>query len=107
MGGEAHSAYGLGGLLALGGLVGYVRAGSVMSAVGGGGVGAALIASGYVIDQGHELEGHTAAAATNTLLTMGMAPRFLKGFKPVPGLVVLVGALGTAYHTKKALDWYH
>ena len=63
MGGDAHAAYSLGALSALGGAMGYAKARSLSSLAGGLVIGAALVAGGRLIETGLKCEGHDASSA--------------------------------------------
>jgi uncharacterized membrane protein (UPF0136 family) len=69
-------------------------------------LGAAFAYSGSVIDGGDPLRGHQIAAATSVVLAGAMASRYLKTQKMMPaGMLAAVGALSSAYHVKKVLEW--
>jgi uncharacterized membrane protein (UPF0136 family) len=104
--GSAHPSFGLGGMVILGGAVGYFRKGSKPSLGAGLLFGGLLIGSGLMITGDQQFEGHTLAAGVSGLMTLAMGQRFLSTGKFMPaGLVASVGALSAAYHTKKALEW--
>mmetsp|Transcript_31291 Transcript_31291/g.65427 ORF Transcript_31291/g.65427 Transcript_31291/m.65427 type:complete len:111 (+) Transcript_31291:195-527(+) len=104
--GSAHPAFGLGALTIAGGIVGYVRKGSKPSLGAGILCGGLLIGSGVMISGDSQYSGHSLAAATSGLMTLGMGHRFFKTGKFMPaGLVSALGAVSLAYHFKKALEW--
>ena len=50
--------------------------------------------------------GHSLAAGTSALMTLGMGQRLLKTGKFMPaGLVSVLAAASMGYHVKKALEW--
>ena len=89
-----------------GGCVGYARAASLMSLVGGCTFGGALIASGIIIQKGHDFEGHAFGAASSAVAAAAMGSRFAKTGKFMPaGAVAALTAVAAAYNSKKASDW--
>ena len=106
MGGSAHLSYAVGGRFTVGGVMGYVKARSVPSLIGGCGMGAAMLASvrmrspppsplssrsvdcvtrqthrpfpqGALITKGDDKEGHGLALATSGLAVAAMGRRVL------------------------------
>jgi uncharacterized membrane protein (UPF0136 family) len=57
MGGGAHSAFTLGGIVSIGGIAGYMK-GSTASLIAGCGSGGVLVGAGYMINEGQNMEGH-------------------------------------------------
>lgn len=81
----------IGALLALGGTIGFAKAGSVPSLIGGVGSGAALIKSGSMADQ---RSAFLLGSIVSALLTAGMVPRAIKTKKMMPaGMVALLGLI--------------
>ena len=104
--GSAHLNFSLGGLVALGGAVGYFKKGSVPSLVAGLTFGGLLIGSGVMISQGESYKGHALASGVTGLMTVAMAQRFMTTGKFMPaGMVASLGAVGLAYNIKKTLEW--
>lgn len=105
--GSAHLNLSLGGLVMLGGAVGYVRKGSTPSLIAGVAFGSLLIGSGYMIAKtDSQYQGHLLATATSGLMALGMAQRYMKTAKFMPaGMVAVVGAAACAYNAKKAMEW--
>ncbi len=106
--GAAHPAFGFGAITIVGGVLGYVRRGSKPSLGAGVVCGGLLVASGVMIsgDGDTQFGGHSLAAGTSALMTLGMGHRLLKTGKFVPaGLVSVIAAASTGYHTMKALEW--
>lgn len=86
--------------------MGYMRAASIASLLGGSAAGAAFLISGYTIEQGNDFIGHATGAAAGGVLSAGMGSRYLKTGKFMPtGLVAAVGIISTLYNAKKASDW--
>jgi uncharacterized membrane protein (UPF0136 family) len=106
MTGSAHLNFTLGGLVGIGGAIGYLKKGSTPSLVAGLTFGSLLIGSGVLISKNEAFTGHALASATTGIMTAAMAQRFLKTNKFMPaGLIASVGAVGFAYNVKKAIEW--
>ena len=106
MGGSAHLNFTAGGLVAAGGLVGYARAGSFGSLMGGGACGAGLIAAGVLIQRGQDFEGHALGLGWGTVLAGSMGSRFFRTGKFMPaGLAAGIGLVAALYNGTKANDW--
>lgn len=105
--GSAHLNFTLGGLVAVGGAVGYFKRGSVPSLVAGLAFGGLLVGSGVLITNGESFQGHALASGVTGIMTAAMARRFVTtGGKFMPaGMVATVGAAGLAYNVKKTLEW--
>jgi uncharacterized membrane protein (UPF0136 family) len=110
--GSAHANLTLGGLVAVGGIVGYVRKGSTMSLVAGVVFGSLLCTSAYLIATPSSssttiFRGHVLAATTSGIMALGMGQRYLKTNKIMPaGMVALLGAAACAYNIHKAREWH-
>mmetsp|Transcript_10726 Transcript_10726/g.27304 ORF Transcript_10726/g.27304 Transcript_10726/m.27304 type:complete len:109 (+) Transcript_10726:103-429(+) len=107
MGGSSHASFTFGGILAAGGLAGYVRARSMPSLIGGLAGASAMVGSGLLIQSGSDLEGHGLGATTSALLAGGLGYRAMlkkKWLSPM-GVVAAVATLSMAYHCKKVNDW--
>ena len=77
--GSAHPAFGFGAVTIAGGLLGYVSKGSKPSLGAGLVCGGLLIASGMMISgDDSQYGGHSLAAGTSALMTLGMGHRCLR-----------------------------
>uniref|UniRef100_A0A7S2VBD1 Transmembrane protein 14C n=1 Tax=Entomoneis paludosa TaxID=265537 RepID=A0A7S2VBD1_9STRA len=105
--GSAHLNLSLGGLIMVGGAMGYIKKRSTASLVAGFGVGSLLIGSSYLIAKtDKQFEAHALATATTGVLALAMGQRYLGGAKFMPaGMVAILGAAGCAYNASKALEW--
>ena len=104
--GSAHLNFTLGGLVLVGGAMGYLRKGSMISLVAGMTFGGLLIGSGVLITNGESFKGHSLAAGCTGLMTVAMGQRFVSTGKFMPaGMVACLGAVGLAYNVKKAIEW--
>ena len=104
--GSAHLNFTMGGLVLVGGAMGYLRKGSMISLVAGVTFGGLLIGSGVLITNGESFKGHGLAAGCTGLMTVAMGQRFLSTGKFMPaGMVASLGAIGLAYNVKKAIEW--
>lgn len=53
-----------------------------------------------------QYNGHSLAAGTSALMTLGMGQRFFKTGKFMPaGIVSVLAAASMGFHVKKALEW--
>lgn len=104
--GSAHLNFTLGGVVILGGTMGYLRKGSTMSLMAGLTFGSLLIGSGVLISQGESYKGHALASGVTGIMTVAMGQRFVSTGKFMPaGMVATIGAAGLAYNVKKTLEW--
>lgn len=104
--GSAHLNFTLGGLIVMGGAMGFMRKGSKISLVAGLTFGSLLLGSGWMIANDREYHGHMVAMGASGLMSVGMGQRFLSTGKFMPaGLVAAVGVAAAAYNFNKALDW--
>ena len=104
--GSAHLNFTLGGLIVMGGAMGFMRKGSKISLVAGLTFGSLLLGSGWMIANDREYHGHMVATGASGLMSVGMGQRFLSTGKFMPaGLVAAVGVAAAAYNFNKALDW--
>ena len=104
--GSAHLNFTLGGLVMVGGAMGYFRRGSTISLLAGLSFGGLLLGSGVMITKGDYFKGHMLASGVTGAMTMTMGHRFLSTGKFMPaGMVASLGAIGLAYNVKKALEW--
>jgi len=104
--GEAHLPYTLALITALGGVVGYMKSRSVMSLLGGCGVGVAYAIAGLSIDKNEAERGHAVAFCASAALAAMMGRRYKKTRALVPaGLLAGVGVAAAAYHGAKYRQW--
>ncbi len=104
--GSAHPAFSFGVITIVGGVLGYVRKGSKPSLGAGIVCGSLLIAGGVMISGDSQYSGHSLAAGTSAVMTLGMGQRLIKSGKFMPaGVVSILAAASTGYHTMKALEW--
>ena len=104
--GSAHLNFTLGGIVGLGGIMGYMKKGSTPSLVAGLTLGSALIGSGVLITKNQSFEGHCLACGATGIMTVAMGSRFYKSGKFMPaGLVASLGVIGLAYNVNKAIEW--
>eukprot|EP00930_Biecheleria_cincta_P098217 TRINITY_DN89897_c0_g1_i1.p1 TRINITY_DN89897_c0_g1~~TRINITY_DN89897_c0_g1_i1.p1 ORF type:complete len:121 (+),score=18.21 TRINITY_DN89897_c0_g1_i1:153-515(+) len=104
--GAAHLNLTVGALLGMGGAMGYYKAGSTASLIGGVGSGALMVGSGLLVERDPQ-SAFLLGSGTSGLLTAGMLPRFLKTKKMMPtGAVTLLGTLALAYNGKKLAEWW-
>ncbi|KAH6569420.1 hypothetical protein BASA50_000672 [Batrachochytrium salamandrivorans] len=96
---SAHTAFTVGGLCAVGGVMGYVKGRSIPSLVAGLGFGSLMVGAGYLIKENKEY-GVELAATTSAALSLAMIPRALKG-KPAPIAVGILGLGSAAYYASK------
>ncbi|KAL1745207.1 hypothetical protein HDZ31DRAFT_73741 [Schizophyllum fasciatum] len=96
---SATPAYVTGALCIVGGLIGFARRRSVMSLVGGAGVGALYLYGANLLDSGAP-NGLKASMAASAVLLLSSAPRLGKG--PVPYVLTLTSVLVGAYYGQ----WY-
>ncbi|CAK9437276.1 uncharacterized protein LODBEIA_P16540 [Lodderomyces beijingensis] len=102
-----HPAFTLSGLCAIGGIMGYVRKGSVPSLVAGLTVSVLYGYSGYLLKQNANYGLEIALGTSSLLLVAGLGRAIPTGFqKPVPLLLVLLGGLSTGYYLKKYNEFY-
>ncbi|KAH6659927.1 transmembrane proteins 14C-domain-containing protein [Truncatella angustata] len=91
--GLENIAYGLGGLTALGGTIGYLRTGSVPSVAAGWTVGLLYGLGGYRLQNSEPL-GLELALLASVVLGGSSIPRALRLKKPVPVVLSLVSLFG-------------
>lgn len=105
--GSAHANMTLGGLVIVGGAMGYVKKGSTASLVAGVTMGSLLLGSSYLIASTDSVfEGHCLATATTGAMAVAMGHRYVSTGKFMPaGLVATMGILGCAYNLHKATEW--
>jgi uncharacterized membrane protein (UPF0136 family) len=99
----SSAAFLLAGLVGIGGLMGYVRKGSVASAVAGTLVAAGYAYSGLLLSSPNDAaQGRILAMATSGLLGSAMAVRFVKTVRVVPLALTLVGVGAFTYFAVSA-----
>lgn len=102
-----HPAYTLGALSAAGGLLGYLRKGSVVSLVAGLAVGGVYGYSGYLLHENRDYGIQLALAASSVLLGAGIVRGLPSRFtKPVPVVLTVLGALGSTYYWRQYSAFY-
>ncbi|ODQ80663.1 hypothetical protein BABINDRAFT_166265 [Babjeviella inositovora NRRL Y-12698] len=102
-----HPAFTLSGLCLVGGIMGYVRKGSLPSMLGGVGVGLVYGAAGYLLKENMDYGIHLALGASSVLLAAGSARAAATRFrKPVPLLLFGIGGLSTVYYCIKYNQFY-
>lgn len=86
--------------------MGYLKAKSVPSLVGGLTFGAAFGMTAYVIQTHDAFVGHSLGATASAVMMGMMGMRYLKTKKVMPaGVLAGSGLLGLAYHAHKARQW--
>lgn len=104
--GSAHLNFSVGGLVAVGGTMGYLKKGSKVSLLAGLTFGGLLVGSGVMIAGDSQYEGHALATGTSGIMALAMGQRFVSSKKFMPaGLVATLGAACCAYNLKKAMEW--
>lgn len=102
-----HPAFSLSGLCVVGGVMGYLRKGSVPSLVAGTTFGVIYAAAGYLLKQNADWGLELALGASSTLLVAGIGRAIPTKFKkPVPLVLLGLGGLSTAYYAKKYNEFY-
>ncbi|RHY12396.1 hypothetical protein DYB25_005217 [Aphanomyces astaci] len=90
---------------AIGGVVGYVKRGSVISLAAGVSIGAGFGFAGYLLQQGQMTNGHATALALSSITMAVMGVRAIKTKATVPIAVASLCAVSSAYHAQKFLEW--
>jgi uncharacterized membrane protein (UPF0136 family) len=104
--GSAHMNFSVGGLVLVGGAMGYLKKGSKVSLLAGLTFGGLLVGSGVMIAGESQYHGHALATSTSGIMALAMGHRFLSTKKFMPaGLVATLGAACCAYNLKKAIEW--
>lgn len=92
----------LSALCAIGGLMGYFRKDSVPSLIGGLGASALYGIAGYIMKLNGRYGVELALGASMILLLAGLAKSFSTSFqKPIPLLLLALGALAGGFYFKK------
>ncbi|KAK9451270.1 transmembrane proteins 14C-domain-containing protein [Limtongia smithiae] len=100
-----HPAFTLAALCSFGGVMGYMRKGSLPSLMGGLGVGALYGVGGYLLKQNMDY-GIQVSLGASLLLTFAGAPRAIKLRKPLPIALTTIGLVTSAYYAKKYSEFY-
>mmetsp|Transcript_45994 Transcript_45994/g.75023 ORF Transcript_45994/g.75023 Transcript_45994/m.75023 type:complete len:110 (+) Transcript_45994:48-377(+) len=89
-----------GGIVILGGAIGYLRKKSVPSLIGGTAIGSLMVASGYLIEHaGLPLAGHLLGGGVSLALAGMMGARAVRTGKIMPaGILAGIGAVGVIDH---------
>lgn len=94
------------GLLAAGGIYGFVKSKSVPSLVAGLGFAALYASAGVLIGRGDCKHGHAVAAATSVALASVMGPKFLRTRAAFPaGVFTVISIPAAIYDGYKANEW--
>ncbi|ABN64438.1 predicted protein [Scheffersomyces stipitis CBS 6054] len=102
-----HPAITLSGLCAVGGVMGYVKKGSVPSIVAGLTFSALYGSAAYLLKQNADWGLELAVGTSATLLLAGLGRAIPTQFKkPVPLALVVLGGLSTGYYVKKYNEFY-
>lgn len=105
--GSAHVNLSLGGLVLVGGAIGYAKKGSKMSLIAGVTMGSLLMGSAYMIAKTDNIyEGHLLGTATSGLMALAMGQRYIQTGKMMPaGMVAVLGAAACGYNIHKSREW--
>jgi uncharacterized membrane protein (UPF0136 family) len=83
-----------GALTILGGVMGYVKAGSTISLVAGAITGVLLVLAGFLLPD-HVVAGLVIALLTSLLLAGQFVPKFIRTGKPMPaGMMAFLSVIG-------------
>ena len=81
-------------LTIIGGVIGYVKAGSTISLVAGALTGALLVVAAFLLPD-HAVAGLVIALLTSLLLAGQFVPKFIRTGKPMPaGMMALLSVIG-------------
>ncbi|RLN69797.1 hypothetical protein BBJ28_00007690 [Nothophytophthora sp. Chile5] len=100
-----HPTYTMAGLLAGGGIFGYMKTKSVPSLVAGVALGAGFGVAGYLLQKGQMTNGHGVALLVSSITMSAMGVRAMRSKKPVPITFASLGALSAAYHAHRFTEW--
>ena len=105
--GSAHLNFTLGGIVLVGGAMGYVKKRSIPSLAAGITFGGLLVGSGILISKNESFKGHALASGVTGVMSVAMAQRYMATKKFMPaGMVASLGVAGLAYNVKKAIEWW-
>lgn len=99
-----HPAFTLSALCSIGGIMGYMRKGSLPSLIGGVAVGSLYGISGYLLRENANGGLETALLASALLLGAGL-PRAIRLRKPVPIGISVLALVSLGYYGKKWSDF--
>lgn len=99
-----HPAFTLSALCSIGGVMGYMRKGSLPSLIGGVAVGSLFGFAGYLLKENANGGLETALVASTLLLGAGL-PRAIKLRKPVPMGISVLALVSLGYYGKKWSDF--
>ncbi|KAF4320463.1 hypothetical protein JM18_004957 [Phytophthora kernoviae] len=100
-----HPTYTMAGLLAGGGVFGYLKTKSVSSLVAGVTLGAGFGVAGFLLQKQEMTNGHGLALFMSTITMSAMGLRAVRTKKPVPVTLASLGALSAAYHAQRFTEW--
>lgn len=100
-----HPTYTMGGLLAAGGVVGYLKTKSISSLMAGVTLGAGFGFAGYLLQKGEMTNGHGVALLVSSITMGAMGVRAVRTMKPLPVSIASLGAVSAAYHAHRFNDW--
>ncbi|CAK7902749.1 hypothetical protein CAAN1_18S01200 [[Candida] anglica] len=101
-----HPAITLSGLCAVGGIMGYVRKGSLPSLIAGTTFSILFGSAGYLLKQNADYGLEIAFVASSTLLAAGISRSLKAQKKAIPFVLIAIGGLSTAYYAKKYNEFY-
>ncbi|KAI5962399.1 uncharacterized protein KGF55_003475 [Candida pseudojiufengensis] len=102
-----HPAFTLSGLCAIGGIMGYIRKGSIPSIIAGLTVSTLYGYSGYLLKKNSNYGLEIALGTSSLLLIAGLSRSIPTGFqKPIPLVLLFLGGLSTGYYLKKYNEFY-
>ncbi|RLN66042.1 hypothetical protein BBJ29_007931 [Phytophthora kernoviae] len=100
-----HPTYTMAGLLAGGGIFGYLKTKSIPSLVAGVTLGAGFGVAGFLLQKQEMTNGHGLALFMSTITMSAMGLRAVRTKKPVPVTLASLGALSAAYHAQRFTEW--
>ncbi|CAH0477196.1 unnamed protein product [Peronospora belbahrii] len=100
-----HPTYTMAGLLASGGVIGYLKTKSVPSLLAGITLGAGFGVAGYLLQKGEMTNGHGVALLMSSITMGAMGVRAMRTKKPLPVTIASLGAVSSAYHMHGFTEW--
>ena len=85
--------------------MGFAKARSVPSLAAGVTLGLGFGIAGYLLQQGQMTKGHGLALLSSTVTMGAMGLRAMRKPKPLPIAVASLGAVSSAYHAQRLLEW--